>query len=319
MSTVGRVSQLDLDTRNRLLDGCNFINHEVSRLRKRVIWVFTLSVAIAIAWMIMVRRPSPFADLRWPIGFVFVVVGTVAALAQQQLSKNYKDIVVRRIVAAIGEGLTYNPESSLTKDEFLSMDLFNLRCEDWHSEDEVSGEKNTVAYSVHEAKATRTEGSGKSRRTVMIFKGLIVQLEFNKNFAGHTVVVPQREADILLGLFGESGSRRRKEIVHLENADFENLYSVYSTNDQEARYLLTPKMMELILHARSVLDSDIRLAFIDNSLFLTIPTSADRFEVSLFNERVTPETAAGDLVEVVGIAEKLVDVLDLETRIWTRV
>lgn len=317
--SLGRISQVDQETLAKLQAGCNYINAEVKRLRHRVISVSILAVAGAGVWLVFMRHHPVWGDVRLPLGVAVAIILLVAVQASRQLAKSYKSIVVRRVVAALGQGFTYKPESSFTKSHFLSMDLFNQKCEDWKSEDEVGGKKNLVSYSLHEAKATRTEGSGKNRRTVTVFKGLIVRLDFNKNFAGHTVVIPDSEGKILGGLFGESESRSRKEIVRLESADFENIFSVYSTNDQEARYLLTPKLMELVLETRAVLGEDVRLSFHDNSVFLTIPQSKDRFEVVLFGRPVTPETAAGDLVEVVTLAEKLVDVLDLETRIWTRV
>jgi hypothetical protein len=253
-------------------------------------------------------------------------LGGAAALAigygahqRRQLAKSYKKIVVKRVVGALGQGLTYSPESKFTKQDFLEMDLFEKRTETWHAEDEICGKKNAVTYAILEAKATRTEGSGKNRRTVIIFRGLIIRLDFNKNFQGHTVVVPDAESKILAGLFGESESRKQKEICRLENVDFEKLFSVYGSNQQEARYLLTPKMMELIMEAQALLGVQIRLSFHDNSVFLTVPQNVDRFEVGLFGAKVSPETVVGDLAEVVKLAERLVDTLELETRIWTRV
>ncbi|MGH7636720.1 MAG: DUF3137 domain-containing protein, partial [Gemmatimonadaceae bacterium] len=237
----------------------------------------------------------------------------------RKLSKTYKTIVVRRVVDALGDGLSYSADSRFTKRDFLDMDLFNLRCEQWRAEDEVCGRKNAVSYSILEAKATRTEGSGKNRRTITIFKGVIVRLDFNKHFQGHTVVVPNSESQILGGLFGESSSRRRKNLCRMENVEFEDAYSVYATDQQEARYILTPKLMELIMRTRATLSDGLRVSFHDNSVFLTLPGMGDRFEVKLFGRAVTPENIVGELVEVVRLADQLVETLDLETRIWTRV
>jgi hypothetical protein len=218
------------------------------------------------------------------------------------------------------------------------MDLFKESCHRWKSEDEVSGKKNEVKYSLHEAQAFRKERSNSrsfgwapslqilamgmnaaGRNQAVIFKGLVVKLDFNKNFAGHTVIIPDSESQILGGLFGESRSRRKKDLVMMENPDFENVFSVYSTNDQEARYLITPKLMELVLEAQALLGAELRLCFSENSLFVTVPQGKDRFEVALFGGPITPETALGDLVDVVNLAERLVETLDLETRIWTKV
>jgi hypothetical protein len=309
-TTVGRVSRLDGATLMKLQAGCNFINAEVQRHRSRVL-VFAIACLVACAAIFKLWLPVPHVFFGGA-----VLVAFFFGYENKILADNYKKIVVGRVVAALADNLTYNPKSTLTKDDFLNMDLFNRRCESWQSEDEVRGRKNQVSYSIHEAKATRTEGSGKSRRTVTIFRGLIVRLDFNKNFRGHTVVVPDAESK---GFFGESEERRSKQIVRLESADFENVFSVYGTDDQQARYLLTPKLMELVLKARATFAPDIRLSFHDNSLFVTVPQFKNRFEVSMFGSAITPESSLGDLAELVSLAEGLIQTLDLETRIWSRV
>jgi hypothetical protein len=331
--SIGRISKLDASTRARVQAGCNYVNAEVARLRKRVTTTAIACVGGAIVvWIVMGG-----GDPRLPFGLALAIWFLVYNNAQKQLKSGYKGIVVRRIVASLGRGLAYKPTSSLTVQHFTSMDLFNESASTWNSEDEVSGRKNNVTYALHEVRAGRRDNSSRARLGLtsslvlfaalkatkqdqrIFFRGLIVKLDFNKNFAGHTVVIPDTEGQILGGLFGESESRRKKSIVRMENVDFEKMFSVYSTDDQEARYLITPKLMELVMEAQGLLGAQLRLCFKENSLFVTVPQDKDRFEVNMFGGAVTLETAVGDLVEVVNLAEKLVDALDLETRIWTRV
>jgi hypothetical protein len=317
---IGRFSQLDASTLAKVEAGCNYINAEIAKVRVRVLKAGAIAVVLGlIGYGVLWRRG--IHDPRLPIGVPLAFVLMYAGNEHRKLKNSYKQIVVSRVVKALGQGLSYSPESTLTKQAFLDMDLFEKRCEQWHAEDEICGRKDAVSYSVLEAKATRTEGSGKNRRTVVIFRGLIVRLDFNKNFQGHTVVVPDAESKILGGLFGEAETRRRKELARLENVEFEREYSVYCTDQQECRYILTPKLMELIMQAQVTLGVPVRLSFQANSVFMTIPHNTDRFELgaALFGGRISPESVVGDLAAVVQIAERLVDVLDLETRIWTRV
>lgn len=317
-SAVGRISQLDRSTIAKLQAGCKFINAEIGRVRGRI--VLFASVVSLLAFVVYgLMWNNGVRDPRLPVGFGLALIIAYAMWQHRKLSKIYKTIVVRRVVDALGHGLSYSADSRFTKQDFLDMDLFKLRCEQWRAEDEVCGRKNAVGYSILEARATRTEGSGKNRRTITIFKGVIVRLDFNKHFQGHTVVVPNSESQILGGLFGEASSRRRKDLCRMENVEFEDAYSVYSTDQQEARYILTPKLMELIMRARAHLSNGLRVSFHDNSAFLTLPGMGNRFEVKLFGGAVTPENVVGELVEVVQLAERLIDALDLETRIWTRV
>lgn len=316
--SIGRISQLDKSTLLRIQAGCNFVNAEVERLRRRVINVGILVGAGAIVWYgIAFDRGMP--DPRLQLAAAFIIIGFVANNARRELKKSYKGIVVRRVITALAKGLTYTPESTFTKRDFDGMHLFDRNAERWKSEDEICGKKNEVSYSLHEARASYMQRSGKHSREIIIFKGVIVRLDFNKNFLGHTIVVSESQGKILGGLFGESESRKGKQIVRLESADFENQFSVYSTDDQEARYLLTPKLMELVLEAQALLGSELRLSFHDNSVFVTVPQAKDRFEVGLMGAKVTPEGVVGDLVELVSLADRLIETLQLETRIWSRV
>lgn len=340
VSALARISTLDAPTRAKVQAGCNFVNVEIARVRQRL-WLIGIACAGGggILWMFVGGDP------RFPVAVALLVFTYFANRARKELASSYKGIVIRRIVSALGRGLSYKPTSSLTRAQFDAMDLFKETGSTWKSEDEVSGSKNDVTYSLHEVLSRRAERSRRRRLmgspslsiislgarmalgrrmnpeddTTIIFRGLVVKLDFNKNFAGHTVVVPESESRILGGLLGEASTRRRKEIVRLENPDFESQFTVYSTNDQEARYLITPKLMELVMEAQAMLGGQLRLCFAHNSLYVAVPQTKDRFEVSLFGSTVTPEGALGDLVDVVNLAERLVDTLELETRIWTRV
>jgi hypothetical protein len=316
--TIGRISQLDKSTLLRIQAGCNFVNAEVARLRGRVTKV-GVAVALAAIVVYVVMLNNGVKDPRLPIGGAFVVIALVTEQARRELKKSYKRIVVTRVVKAVAQGLTYSPESSFTKDDFIGMHLFDRRPEKWKSEDEVCGKKNSVTYGLHEIKASYMQKRGKHSKEIIIFKGLIVRLDFNKNFVGHTIVVQNAQSQVLGGLFGESENRAGKQLVRLESVDFEKQFSVYGTDQQEARYLLTPKLMELVMEAQALLGGPLRLSFHDNSLFVTVPQDTDRFEISLFGGPVSPESVVGDLVEVVSLAERLVETLELETRIWSRV
>ncbi len=334
MSAPALHTALDAATRARVQAGCNFVNAEVARLRKRVTTIgIAVFVAATIVWVI--TRGDP----RLPFGAALLIAAFFANQARRELKRSYKGIVVRRLVAALGRGLRYNPESSLSRSIFESLDLFGESGDRYESEDQVIGLKGEVPYALHEVRVSRKERSSRNRLDLAsstslvlgsgllnaaqsarryIFNGLVVQLDFNKNFRGHTVVVPEREGRILGGLFGDAESRGGKRIVRLENPDFEAMYATYSTDDQEARYLITPKLMELVIAAQALLGAELRLCFVMNRLFVTVPQKKDRFEVTLFGSPVTPDSALGDFVEVVNLAERLVDTLDLETRIWTR-
>lgn len=304
-------AQLDAATRARIESACGFVNHRIKQQRGRVLRISAITAVVALLVAVFARM-----DVRIPGMAALLIISLVATHAQRDIRKWYKQMVIRRVVEALGDGLSYTQESSLDESQFREMDFYTSRIDVWKSEDQVSGRRNEVSFELHEVRAARREKRGKQTREIIVFQGLVVVLEFNKNFHGHTIVVPDKDSR---GFFGESETRRGKQLISLESVDFESAYSVYTTDSQEAHYLLTPKLMELVLKTRIQLGAhDVRLAFYRNMLFVTVPSNQDRFEVSLFTSNVTAMTAIGDLAAVVALAEQVVDLLQLETRIWTR-
>jgi len=304
--------RLDPQARARVQIACDIVNKEIGEQWRNIAFA---SIAIAIvAIPLGLSHPEQSRNVAYG---ALLLAGAVVANARREVAKTYKGLVVHRVVKALGDGLTYKPESSLTRDAFLGMELFANTPTSFTSEDEIGGRKANVSYSIHEVRATRREG----KRTVTVFRGLMVRLDFNKNFRGKTSVVPNGEAvstGSLLGKLLSAAGRDSKAAVRLESPDFERVFDVYSTDDQEARYLLTPKLMELVLAANSMQsEGQLRLAFVENSLYVAIPMRCDYFEASLIGT-VTPESAIGDLAQVVAFAERLVDEFQLETRIWSR-
>ena len=304
--------RLDPRARARVQIACDIVNKEIGE-QWRNIAIASIAIAI-LAIPIGIAHPDQWRNVLY--GALFLAAMAVGN-ARREVAKTYKGLVVHRVVKALGEGLTYRPQSSLTERAFLSMELFADTPTSFTSEDEIGGKKNNVSYSVHEVRATRRE----RKRTIVIFGGLMIRLDFNKNFRGRTSVVPNGErvsSGSLLGKLLSVAGRQAKQAVRLENPDFERLFDVYSTDDQEARYLLTPKLMELVLAANAAQsEGALRLAFLENSLYVAIPMTCNYFEASL-TTTVTPESAVGDLAEVIAFAERLVDELQLETRLWSR-
>lgn len=299
------LAELDPPVRARLMTACAYVNLKLEQARNRLrVYALALLFAVLLIWQRF--DVDPLVVLAGAV----VVYSLLAQRSQRQISVWYKHMVVKRLVDALGGGLVYTPESTLRAEEFESMELFRESLSSWKSEDEVRGERNGVSYALHEVVAMHR--AGKSERA--FFRGVVVALEFNKNFQGHTVVVP--ETGIRRPLL--SGIRGDKEKVSLHHAEFDRLYAVYSSDQQQAHYVLTPKFLEMVLDARKKLDAELRLAFFRNMLFVTVPLRKDYFEVS-FGMRVTPVDAFDALAGIVALATGLIDTLDLETRVWTRV
>ncbi len=178
-------------------------------------------------------------------------------------------------------------------------------------EDRIEGEIGGLPVHFCDAKLTKTTGSGKSRRTVTVFRGPLVISRFPKRFSGRTLVVP--DAGSVGNFFGDlfKGSEGR---VRLESPEFERIFEVYGTDHVEARYLLTPTTMERLVAFKHRFDCKLRLAFVDDNLLIAIDDRRDWFpNPGLFDRLTDPALVRTQLEEVARLAE-IVESLNLNAQ-----
>ena len=238
----------------------------------------------------------------------------------------FKSKIINSMVKNIDETLTYRENNRISREQFLASNIFRQRIDRYNGEDHISGtlDKTAIEFSeVHAEYKTETRDS-KGRRQEhwhTIFKGLFFIADFNKEFAACTVVLPDF-AERTFGKFGQTlqewgNVMNGSELVKLENAEFEKYFAVYSYNQIEARYVLTPLMMEKIVEFRKKVNRDIYLSFNNSKMYLGVPFQENLFEPALWSTLLdlVPLEAYYNVMELmVGIVEEL----NLNTRIWTK-
>ena len=196
--------------------------------------------------------------------------------------------------------------ATISKSKLLSS--YHIR----NSDDCFSGVYKKVGISVSEEHLKRIESSDNSSSEITIFKGVIVVLTMNKKFDGQTMVV--KDKGIFNKLDAFSIDLPERENIRLEDSVFEKEFEVYSTNQIEARYLLTPAFMERILKLRQAYKSKrIEFSFFDDKLFIAISLEKDMFEsASLFHSCLDRKPIDETFNQILSIIE-IVDILKLDT------
>lgn len=273
---------------------CNFVNAEVLRLRHQTIAIWAIApVAAMLVWFV-----TGFGDSRVVLLIATGVVMIAFVRARTEAS-NYKKMAVKRIVSGFGSGLSYSSKSSLTRDQFVAMDLFNDHCGTLKGRHEISGQMQGVRYSAHEVKAVDIDGRS------VVFDGLIIKLDFPTLFPGNTLIVPAHAGPAPVTQSQRTLNGKKRDFVIVKHPAFERLFDVYSTDYYEARKLVTPKFMDFVTETRRGLDGEMRLCFTQKSLVIALAGQGLGFDVSLFAPPLTPQGAIGKLVQLIGLAERL--------------
>lgn len=142
------------------------------------------------------------------------------------------------------------------------------------------------------------------------FRGVIVEFAMNKNFEGHTIILDNsndgRKVKIDKNKFSE---------VKLEDVEFAKNYTVYSTNQIEARYLITTAFIDRLKNLKTKFNSKyIRVAFKDEKIVIAVHTDRDMFNMSEMFEKSERETFMKLFDEISSVLD-FIDQLKLNSKL----
>ncbi|MEN2487771.1 DUF3137 domain-containing protein [Flavobacterium sp. B11] len=258
------------------------------------------------------------------LGLVPLIVGIVMYFRIDDDVKKYKEAYKMSIVGAalkdIDDTLTITPKSGLPEYEFISSELFTTKPDRYKTQDLISGTADKTSFWFAEAHAeykTETRDKNGTKTTWhTIFKGIVFVADFNKNFNVSTIVRPKGITDAIGSWFSKNVfSLGNSELVQLENKVFDEIFVTYSKNQIEARYILTPAMMERILDLNQKSEDTISISFINSKMYIAFPLSQNYFEAPIHSSLLAPDLLTDDL-SIVQFMHDIVHELDLNTRIW---
>ena len=248
-----------------------------------------------------------------PIGIVVIsVIIFITCINNKSkiFSSFYKEEVVDEIIHAFCPNATYSPNDGVGEDLFRNSGLFTSP-DRYHAEDLIEGcldKTSFICSEVHaEERRARSTKNGVQYYWEDIFKGFLFIADFHKEFLGETTVLRDSFFKIKMG-----ASR-----VKMENPDFEKVFDVFSTNQIEARYLITPSMMERMLKLDSNFKKGVTISFRNSTILVAIPDSKNRFEADVWSSLNDMSILKSDF-EVLQSLLEIVDELNLNTRIWSK-
>jgi hypothetical protein len=275
-------------------------------------------IALVIGIIVAIRIKTPFAFVI-PVIIWVAIIGLAAKILSAGYVLEFKQFVIQPLVRFIADGLNYNPKDYIKKDLFMLSKIFTTRPNRYKGDDMVSGKIGSTKLRFSELNAEYESGSGKDRDRTIIFKGLFFVADFNKDFCGTTVVLPDT-AERLFGWLGEklqSMNVFRGQLIKLEDVEFEKHFVVYGADQIEARYILSPSLMKRIVDFKEKTGRRIYLSFVGSMVFVAISINKPLFEPRLFNT-LLDFAPVRQYFEDLQLAIGIVDDLNLNTRIWSK-
>lgn len=299
-----------------------------ARRQSRTLWTLgILTVLIAGIGLVAIRHAGLvllFGGVLW-----LIVAGAIYHFAAGTHVSAYKDGFKTQIVGKIARlmhpEMHYSPGYGISAAEFAYPNLFDRRADRYRCEDGFRGMvgKTSVKFSEVRAqyKTTSTDSKGRRRTSYhTFFDGIFMIADFHKHFRGQLRVLPDT-AEKFLGFLGKKLQGFRPfsgdDLVYLEDAAFEKEFVVYGTDQVEARYILSTAMLARILDLRQKWGEEVRLGFLDSSVFIAISYRGNLIEPD--HRRPAADRAQIQrFIEELALCFAIVDDLSLNTRVWTK-
>lgn len=230
-----------------------------------------------------------------------------------QLSMIYKKEILPKLVQTLGDDVKYSPTGGVSLESFQQCGLFVTMPRDTVDvEDKLYGKIGKTDFVFSEAKYYYiTYDKDRNEKRNYHFKGMAYDADFNKDFKGQTVLCKHRPS-ILAGWYKEA---------KMEDPEFNKHFRVFTTDEVEARYILSPALQERLVNLTNFIKQDsgedkVWVSFHDSRIFILIFSTKNRFEAKIMSplkiERVQEDF---DVLRCIG---GIVEDLNLNTRIWTK-
>lgn len=305
------------------------LNIESMRHEAKWFHIFThISLATSILALmlqpILGVSPSPLFYVLFILNFTFnFILAFAAANKTKAYHEKFKQEIVRAIVHLIAPNWSYQPKGYISKTEYANSGLFRKQYNYYGGDDLITGVIDQTSFrcselhTEYETHSTDSNGNSRSTRHT-IFRGLFFHADFHKHFVGQTYLSP----NLTGGFFKKIKTLIYKNtdkgtLIKLENPEFEKIFMVHSSNPTEARYILTPVMMEAIVKISKQYKRKIHISFAGTKVYCAIRFDQELFEATLWHSAVKYQQIKF-MYDLFMLNKVIVEELNLNTRIWTK-
>ena len=297
-----------------------FEQNRLAALKKaRRLLFFTLPIAHFVPWGIW-KLNSFLYDVLWgwlhtlivywgPILLLFFLWATVMGPIV-----DYKESVKTKIFPNILNFLGKFTYTISPKGKYVGQYDFMGFFPTYHkqiNEDNILGEYKSVKIDLFETVLERKRKSKHGTYYDEVFRGIIIDLTFNKTLKGTTIV--RKDSGFIGNLFHETLPKLKD--VKLEDPNFNKIFQVYSDDQVEARYVLSVSFMERLKELSAAFGSKIvQCCFYQEKVVFVIPVKKNMFEPGSIYVAEDFIDDAKRLLEEMDLISKIIDILNLNNK-----
>ncbi|MDX1808013.1 MAG: DUF3137 domain-containing protein [Sulfurospirillaceae bacterium] len=260
-------------------------------------------------------------EIYWLIVVNIIILSIIYKYLTRDYKQEFKDSVIAPLVVEIDKNLSYMKNAYIDKKSFERSKIFTLPPDKLSGNDYIHGTIDGVKIEFSDIYAQKKETNSKGETNwKTIFQGLFIVSQFNKNFKAETVVLPdgaQSSFGSLIGGWLQAHNMNRDELVKMDSIEFEKQFVVYSSDQIEARYILTNSLMDRLLTFQRKSKHRLSVSFVNSQIYMAIEYGKDLFEPTIFNSLLKYKTAL-EYIYTLHLAVGIVEELKLNEKLWSK-
>ncbi|MDQ1264806.1 MAG: hypothetical protein QG559_1807 [Campylobacterota bacterium] len=291
------------------------LENDRKNLKHRIVFV---AVTMTAFFIFLAYSLGNFYEF---ILFAYIALGGILyKYLVHDYTHEFKMSVIKPLVHAIDSTLLYSSTTHISEYFFQHSKLFS-EPDKLSGNDYVKGQIDGINIQFSDLHAQKKNQNSKGRDTwSTIFQGLFIVADFNKHFKGETIVLPdtaQSTFGDLIGHWLQSNNAARDELVKMDDPAFEKEFVVYSSDQIEARYILSHSLMKKLLDFKHKSKQSVYISFIGTHIYIAISYDRDLFEPSVFHSLLDYKVAM-EYVKTLHLAIGVVEELKLNQKLWSK-
>lgn len=300
-----------------LAERLNLSEKEVSEIEKeQADVVFNRKILTSIIIVLAVSVATQFF-YKVPVmifGFIIAVILLIIGIFLYNKEKNefsaiVKELIIKGLFEENFSKVIYQPEKGFSVDFIKKTGLYPIG-NVFESDDLLTATYKNVGFMQSDVLIQQVTSNGKTTTTTTLFKGRWIVCDFIKNFDGYH--------QIRLNNFFKNKKpfkffNDKLAEFKFENKQFNEKFTTYTSDQQEAYYLINPGYMEKIEALVEYINKEVVFGFKDNKLHVAIFNNEDAFEVKNVNIN---ENFVKDIENDIYLIKLIIDALDLELDIF---
>lgn len=265
---------------------------EYLKWQQRGLWAIALSITGPILFASLGEEASQ-SEVIVGLILLFISFGISGWIIRRmyltgvEFNKAFNPLIFEKAFQILGLTGVHTTKESVTEEEIISLldhsELITQNRNLYEIDDMIATKFHGRSLFMAELAVRHTTGSGRRRGDKLLFHGFFAVHDLPRRLEGKTFITTENDKWGFGGLFRGHrlvGTPQSLRETLLEWNDFENKLHVATTNEVEARYILTPDFMAELYEWWKERGGNIRVSFLENRMYVLLPDRDVRIGIS---------------------------------------